>query len=470
MHGRRILAAGVNRLWRGVPARTRGIAVGVAVLAAVAAVATATLASGGGSEPRPNILVILTDDQRADGTLDVMPVTRQWFQEGGTEFTRAFVTTPECCPSRSSIFSGRYAHNHGVLNNQFSQSLDQRYTLQRYLRQSGYLTGIYGKYLNAWNPLHNPPDFDKWSIWEAGYTPIRVNEQGIVKTVTQYATSYISSNASQFLQNAESNDSQPWFLYLSTTAPHSPFTPEAQYANASVSPFQPNPAQSEADRSDKPPLVQSNNTDQATVESTRTAQLRTLMSVDDLVSNVFQTLEATGEASNTLAIFLSDNGYNWGDHGLIEKGWPYEEDLRVPWFIRWPGHVTAGATDSRLVTNVDLAPTLLDAAGGVSPTVPMDGRSIFGGSPDRTRILTEINTSNDTPFWASLRTPTYKYIERYGATPPRKILFREYYDLSADPYELDNLLADGNSANDPPTAQLSAQLAADLHCAASSCP
>jgi arylsulfatase A-like enzyme len=443
--------------------------VGAAVLVAVAA-ATVTLASGEGSEPPPNILVILTDDQRADGTLDVMPVTRQWFQDGGTEFTRAYATTPECCPSRSTIFSGRYVHNHGVFTNAASQNLDQRYTMQRYLHQAGYLTGIYGKYLNAWNLLHNPPDFDKWSIWEAGYTPIRVNEQGVVKGVTQYATSYISSNALQFLQDAESNDSQPWFLYLSTTAPHSPFTPDAQYANASVPPFQPNPAQSETDRSDKPPIVQSNNTDQATVQTTRTAQLRTLMSVDDLVSNVFQTLEATGEASNTLAVFVSDNGYEWGDHGLIEKGWPYEEDVRVPMFVRWPGHVNAGATDSRLVTNADLAPTFLDVAGGLSPTVPMDGRSIFGNGPNRTRVLTEINTISNTPFWASLRSPTYNYVERYSATQPRKILFREYYNLSADPFELDNLLADGNSANDPATAQLSAQLAADLHCAASSCP
>jgi arylsulfatase A-like enzyme len=469
MHGRRILAAGVNRLWTGVPARTRGIVIAVTVLVSLATVATVTLATGGGTAPRPNILVILTDDQRADGTLDVMPVTRQWFKAGGTEFTKAFVTTPECCPSRSTIFTGRYVHNHGVLTNNSSQSLDQRYTLQRYLHQAGYLTGIYGKYLNAWNNLHNPSDFDKWSVWEAGYSPIRVNEQGVVKTITQYATSYISDNAVQFIQSAESNDSQPWFLYLSTTAPHSPFTPETKYANATVPPFVPNPAQSETDRSDKPPIVQSKSVDQATVESTRTAQLRTLMSVDDLVNNVFQTLEATGENSDTLAIFLSDNGYNWGDHGLIEKGWPYDEDVRVPWFMRWPGHLDPGTTDSRLVANVDLAPTILDAAGGITPALPMDGRSLFGAGPSRTRVLTEIHT-NETPFWASLRTATYAYIERYSATPPRRINFREYYDLTADPFELDNLLADGNAANDPPTAQLSAQLAADIHCASSSCP
>jgi arylsulfatase A-like enzyme len=440
----------------------------VAVIATIAAV---TLATGAGGTPPPNILVIVTDDQRADGTMDVMPQTRQWFETGGTKFTNAFVADPQCCPSRSAIFSGRYVHNHGVRTNDLSPNLDQRYTLQKYLHDAGYLTGAYGKYLNAWNLLHNPPNFDKWSIFTAGYTPLRVNEQGVVKGVTQYATSYISDKAVQFLQDAEANDSKPWFLYLATTAPHSPFTPETKYANASVPAFQPNPAQSESDRSDKPPWVQNQQIDSATNISRHDNQLRTLLSVDDLVNTVFQTLEATGESSDTLAIFISDNGYEWGDHGLTEKGFPYLESTRVPMYMRWPSHVAAGATDSSLVNSVDLAPTLLDAAGGITPTLPMDGKSMLG-SPSRGRLLTEFykDDEGNTPSWASLVSPTYQYNEYYNQNDPRKILYREYYDLTNDPYQLTNLLDDGNSANDPPTASLSAQLAADVHCSGSACP
>jgi arylsulfatase A-like enzyme len=403
--------------------------------------------------------------------MDVMTQTRQWFQTGGTQYPNTFVTTPECCPSRSTIFSGRYVHNHGVRGNDASPNLDQRYTFQRYLHDAGYKTGIYGKYLNAWNLLHNPPNFDNWSIWTAGYSPIRVNEQGVVKGVTQYATSYISDKAVQFIQDAETNDSQPWFLELSTTAPHSPFTPETKYANAPVPDFQPNPSESESDRSDKPPFIQSQNVDQTTVTNTRANQLRTLMSVDDMVNTVFQTLEATGEASDTLAIFTSDNGYEWGDHGLIEKGVPYDEDIRVPMFVRWPSHVAAGNTDNRMVEAVDLAPTFLDAA-GVAASQPMDGRSIFGPA-NRSRVFTEFYAADKDsyPSWASLFTPGgYQYTEYYSSTEPRKILFREYYDLSSDPYQLTNLLDDGNSANDPPTASLSAQVAADSRCSSSGCP
>jgi arylsulfatase A-like enzyme len=471
MLGRRILGAGVNRLWTGASAGTRRIVIGAALLAALGAVAMVSLATGAGGTPPPNILVIVTDDQRADGTMDVMPQTRQWFETGGTTFSHAYVADPQCCPSRSAIFSGRYVHNHGVRTNDLSPNLDQRYTLQRYLHDAGYTTGAYGKYLNAWNLLHNPPSFDKWSIFTAGYSPLRVNEQGVVKGVSQYATSYISDKAVQFLQDAETNDSKPWFLYLATTAPHSPFTPETKYANASVPAFQPNPAESESDRSDKPAWVQNQQIDSATNISRHDGQLRTLLSVDDLVNTVFQTLEATGEASDTLAIFISDNGYEWGDHGLTEKGYPYDESVRVPMYMRWPSHVATGATDSRLVNSIDLTPTILDAVGGITPGRPLDGKSLFD-APSRTRLLTEFfqDDEGNTPTWASLVSPTYQYNEYYSKDNPRKILYREYYGMTSDPYQLNNLLADGNSANDPPTASLSAQLAADVHCSGSACP
>jgi arylsulfatase A-like enzyme len=419
---------------------------------------------------RPNILLIVTDDQRADGTMDVMPQTRQWFETGGTRFSQAFATTPLCCPSRASIFSGRYTHNHGVRSSDLANVLDQRFTIQAYLKAAGYKTGLFGKYFNAWNLFQNPQNFDDFAITTAGYTPIRVNEQGTVKTVSEYATSYIRDNAVRFLDEAENQDATPWFLDLSTTAPHSPFTPDTPYQSAGVPPFTPAPV--ETDKRDKPPHVQASTIDMATVESQRADQLRTLMSVDDMVQTVFQTLEATGETSNTLAVFMSDNGFIWGEHGMRAKGVAYDPSVRVPLYMRWPGHVVPDATDSRLVANIDVAPTIVQAVGGIAPLVPMDGRSLLDPLQNRSRLLVEhdgVFTDYD-PGWAALRTTTSHYVEHYDAVDHERIVHREYYDLVADPFELENLLADGNPANDPPTAALSAQLAADRDCTGSGCP
>jgi arylsulfatase A-like enzyme len=474
MVGRHIRGAGEGHAQKESARRPRMLLIAGLAALLLAGVGTAALAIGdGGSPTPPNILFIVTDDQRADGTMDVMPTTLQWFQNGGTQFSRAFATTTSCCPSRASIFSGRFVHNHGVRSNDSATYLDQRYTLQHYLKQNGYATALYGKYFNAWNLLHNPTDFDNWSIFSAGYTPLRVNEQGIVKTVTQYATSYISDNAVNFIQQQESNDSQPWFLELATTAPHAPFTPDTQYANASTPPLNPPPSYYEADRSDKPPKVQARDDSQSTLLNDRIQQLRTLMSVDDMVNRVFQTLEATGEASDTLAVFVSDNGYLWGEHGLEGKGPPYDESVRIPMFMRWPNHVASGATDSRLVANIDLAPTALDAA-GITPAQPMDGRSLLNQSYSRSQLLLDFYA--DGPGgrkrdWASIRTPNSQYVEYYSRNPGETdVNFREYYNLNSDPYELTNLLNDGNPGNDPPTGTLSSEIRQDLSCAGSNCP
>ena len=445
--------------------------------AALTALVVAVLMGALGPAPaaangRPNVLVVLTDDQRLDGTMAVMPKTLQWFEDGGTRFNNAFATTPTCCPSRASIFSGRYTHNHGVTTNDSSGVLDQRFTIQAYLKAVGYRTGIFGKYFNAWNVFRSPPSFDDWAIFSAGYSPFRVNERGTIKTITQYATSYIRDNAVNFIEASENQDATPWFLEVATTAPHAPFTPDAQYQNASVSPYVPSPAVSETDKRDKPPHIQLRTVPLATVEETRAAQLRTLMSVDDTVQTLFETMEATGETSNTLAFFLSDNGFMWGEHGIQGKGTAYEGSVRVPMYARWPGHFTAGATDNRMVANLDLAPTIADAVGGIAPGVPMDGRSLLDPLQNRTRMLTEYEgvPADFEPAWAALRTLTSHYIEHYDSADRQKIVHREYYDLFADPLELDNLLGDTSAANDPNTAALSAQLTADRECVGADCP
>jgi arylsulfatase A-like enzyme len=446
----------------------------LAVLALASAGVVALAVGGGHAAQPPNILFIVTDDQRAgDDTMQVMPKTLQWFRTGGKEFTSAYATTTACCPSRASIFSGRYTHNHGVRQNDLSENLDQRHTLQAYLKANGYLTGIYGKYFNAWNLNHNPPEFDRWSITTQGYgPPIGMNEQGVTKAVNQYLTDYIRDQAVSFIQNAEANDSQPWFLDLSTTAPHAPFAADTQYANAPTPPYNTRPSYYEADRSDKSPYIQMRTDDEATVLDHRIKQLRTLMSVDDMVEAVFQALQAAGEDSNTIAVFMSDNGYSWGEHGLEAKGEPYLESVQIPLFVRWPGHVTAGTTDSRLVTNLDVPMTAMDAA-GLTPAVPMDGRSLLGGFT-RDRLLLDFYGFNGHRFlrdWAVILTQDYAYIEWFDATPSETaVRFREYYDLNSDPYQLTNVLGDGNAANDPDTSALSGRLLQDLSCSGSSCP
>jgi arylsulfatase A-like enzyme len=117
-----------------------------------------------------------------------------------------------------------------------------------------------------------------------------------------------------------------------------------------------------------------------------------------------------------------------------------------------------------MAANIDIAPTIAAAVGGIAPPLPMDGRSLLDPMQSRTRLLTEFED------WAALRTPFSHYIEHYSSNEPRRIVHREYYDLIADPFELENLLADGSAANDPPTAVLSAQLAADRDCSGSACP
>jgi arylsulfatase A-like enzyme len=436
---------------------------------------------------RPNILLIVTDDQRLQGTMAVMPKTMRWFREGGTEFPHAFATTPVCCPSRASIFSGRYVHNHGVVTNE-GPPLDLRYTIQRYLKAAGYRTGLVGKFLNYWGN-GNPPDFDRWSMVGGLYYYFSVNEQGTLRWPPglngQYQTEYLADEALEFLDEAAAMGS-PWFLYLAPTAPHPDAVPARQYENAPVPVFTAPPSYFEADRSDKPPPIQrvdaSRDWPRERVETERGAQLRTLMSVDDMVDSVFRRLRELGEDRTTLAFFTSDNGFMWGEHGKTGKNLPYQESTRVPLFIRWPGRVPADAVDDRLAANIDLAPTVLDASRTApDPAVAMDGRSLLDTGWTRDRILLEFLTG---PHWASTQTRTAQYTEWYdNANPSRPMVWsgpdpfgqagtpvRELYRLDSDPWQLTNLLHDGNAANDPDAGSLSAQLARDRRCVGHGAP
>ena len=423
----------------------------------------------------PNVLVIVTDDQRAGDTMFAMPKTRHYFQREGVKYTNGFSVTPLCCPSRSTILTGRYAHNTGVHRNVLPDDLDVTTFFARLLRRAGYQTGLVGKLLNSWPVTKTPPYFDRWALGGTPYFDPRFNVNGSLESVRGYATRVMARFSLRFLRRfEEKDDSAPWLLYVAPHAPHQPWIAEKRYANAPVPRWAGNPAVFERDRSDKPPSFSNIHFSLSQGRRVRRNQLRTLMSVDDMVGRIFKTLHRLGERRNTLAFYLSDNGYLWADHHLGgdrntagQKRLPYTPSVRVPFYARWPGHFPKGARDPRLTGTVDIAPTVLDAA-AISPDPtkpPLDGRSLL--EPDtRDRILLEYWQGHASPWiqtWASIRTPQYQYVEYYGDDEATKI-FREYYDLVEDPWQLENLLADGDPTNNPDVPDLSAQLAADRAC------
>jgi arylsulfatase A-like enzyme len=418
----------------------------------------------------PNVLLILTDDQR--GGLEVMPAVRRMFVREGRSYPNALTNIPVCCPSRASIFTGQYTHNHEVKTNYDVEQLDTDNTIQHYLQEAGYRTGIFGKYMNGWND--NPPGFDEWAIRIIGnrYVGGTWNVGGERQKVEQYSTDYISDKAVEFIESGEADDQRPWFLYIPTDAPHSPSVPDPQYQDAEVPQWDGNPAVFESDLSDNPPYTLERATTFEQGAAARDKQYRTLMSVDDLVADVLAAVKASGEERDTLVFFMSDNGYLWGEHGQTAKTHAYTESIAIPMFIRWPGRIEPGSSDDRLVGNMDVAPTIMAAAGLDERLGEMDARSLLDDSWKRDRFLSEYEIdprSEKTPTWATLRTLDYQYVEYY-AEDGETVEYREYYDLRDDPWELHNLLDDDTESNDPDVDALSRQLAADRACAGADCP
>ena len=446
-----------------------GLALGVVAVAA--ARGTGRAGDRAAQRPRPNVLVIVTDDARAE-TLAAMPKTRRWIGDAGVTFTNGFAPTPSCCPSRASIFSGRYVHNHGVLRQQLAGHLDQTTTLASYLEDAGYHTAMAGKFLNRWPLKTPPPGYDRYALANGGYYDQLWAVDGAVRRVPTYSTTFIGDQFLADLDSFERDDATPWFAYLATFAPHDPRVPEPKYAKATF------PELDKVGPSTVPPvagkpryLADRTSVSLAEAARVRTGQLRTLLSVDDLVDRVMRRLSDTGELDNTLVFFLSDNGYAWGEHRHVGKFVPYTESIKVPFVVSWPGHLAAGAVDDRMVATIDIKPTVLAAAG-----IPLrdgdvvDGRSLLDGGR-RERLLAEywLDQANAPGIrdWAALRTPAWQYIEDYDQ--PGGATFREFYDLTRDPGMDRNLLADHDPANDPPAA-IQAELAAARTCKGADCP
>jgi arylsulfatase A-like enzyme len=416
------------------------------------------------------VLVIVTDDQRARGTLSTMPTVKRLFQKGGTRFDRAVATTPLCCPSRAGILTGRYSHNHGVTRNSKGGELDEASTLPRYLQAAGYRTAAVGKYLQGVPVESSPPYFDDFAISVGtDYFRRRTNINGSVQRIARYATGFMGAFTSRLIERYDRDDDQPWFIYVAPNAPHGPFQPEKKYAHSPVPNLSLNEAIREKDLSDKPPYVRNDDREARNFGFVWRRQLRALMSVDDMVERIFDEIEAR-EEDNTIAIFMSDNGFMLGEHGLWGKRDPYRHSIGIPMLMRWPGHVERGRRDDRLVGNIDVAPTILDAT-GIRPAdeFPIDGRSLLSKTQRKMILLEEYENGASHADWASILTESYQFTEYYELGG-EDLTFREYYDLKTDPHQLENLLESGTPPANLGVESLASALSKIRSCIGQQCP
>jgi N-acetylglucosamine-6-sulfatase len=392
----------------------------------------------------PNLVFILTDDQRLE-TVEVMPRTLEAF---GVEFTEFVVTTPTCCPSRSSFLTGKWAHSTGVWTTsrrgyeRFTQL--EPHSLGPWLQAAGYYTGFVGKYFNGFartDPV--PPGWNEFygRLYGAdrgnGQTEFTLREwrAGVQNEVVSYpnpgypepfSTRVFGEHAAGLLERASASG-QPFAVFLWTTGVNSQIV-EPIYEAAPLPPWDRPPSFMESDVSDKPVRIRRNaNATAAEATATRATQLRQSFTIDDVVGNVLDQLNALGERANTVGIFASDNGRFWGEHRLRGKWLPYEESVRVPFRMMLPSgqRFTIGSPTA----NVDVAPTIMALAGDTA-NHGYQGRSLLPLLSDpaaqwRRNILLEQQT------WCGYRSDRWKYAQYLDGA-------EELYDLNRDPFELEN--------------------------------
>jgi len=409
-----------------------GVILAILAIALISPVSSAF--PGGTSAPvTKNVVIIMTDDQNVDS----LPVMRKLmsFPEGSwVNFTNAIVNDSVCCPARASVLTGQYAFITGVINNSSGDQLNDANTLPVWLDSAGYRTGIIGKYLNGfpWDKGTNyvPPGWDHFNAPAFG----NANQ------LTNLAVDFINSSNGSF------------FLYLAFWDPHWPATPLSQYANADVY-IPPDPPNfNETDVSDKPTWVRNlSPLSQATIDewrNERIASQRSLLGVDDGIQRIVDALKAKGELDNTMIIFMGDHGFSWGSHRYIKKECVYEECIRFPLFIRYPG-LAGNREETRIVSNVDLASTIAEYV-GINPDLPQNGKSlipvIMNTAASWTgEVFIEVHTNPGRTF-DGIRVPGWTYAEYVNGD-------KELYDLNTDPYQLQN------KANHPAYQAIQSELA-----------
>ncbi|MBI1732320.1 MAG: sulfatase-like hydrolase/transferase [Gammaproteobacteria bacterium] len=406
-----------------------------------------------------NIIVVLTDDQRWD-TLWAMPAVERELAQKGVEFKNAYVSDPQCCPFRASFLGGGYyAHRTHVLTNSWpnggSRRFADRNSLAQKLQTRGFRTAIIGKYLNDYERIapHVPPgwtlfhaitsqgNFKKFGVVTGSSSPNQAT-RGRELQVNKYITDYIRDRALEFI---DENRDKPFFLLVSTTAPHGPAT-AADGDESLFSDFRFKRSNlGESNLTDKPTWVQSAAREKDFANFSRN-QLRSLQSVDRMVHALINRLTQYGLLTRTRIIFTSDNGLMWGEHGLYHKSKPYQESLRVPLIIRadgLTGPISARIEENLVVVNLDIAQTILNW-GRVN--IDSDGEDLTPLVRGRPKpdwrwqndgfLIQYFEAANlkrfKPPLWAGWVTPKYKYVF-YPQTGEE-----ELYDLMEDNFELES--------------------------------
>jgi N-acetylglucosamine-6-sulfatase len=427
--------------------------------ALTAATSFAARSQSGGGRKR-NVVFILSDDHRYDALGFMHPQT--WLRtpqldtlaRDGAHLKNAFVTTALCSPSRASILTGVYAHRHGIVDNNTAIPPGTRFFPQL-MQPAGYKTAFFGKWHMGNGGDEPQPGFDKWISFrgQGTYLPSKdgLNVDGKHLPQKGYITDELTDYALDWLGTIPHD--QPYFLYLSHKAVHADFVPAARhqgvYANEK---FQP-PRTMAADTQHRPMWVQNQRNSWHGVDFPYHSDLdiagyyeryaETLLGVDDSVGRVLDALKKRGQLDSTLVIYMGDNGFAFGEHGLIDKRTAYEESMRVPMLARCPEMFSGGRVIADMVAGLDIMPTVLDATGIRIPQ-GLDGRSMLPllagrGDPQwRKQLLYEYYWERNfpqTPTMHALRTDRYKYIHYYGIWDTD-----ELYDLQEDPLESNNLI------------------------------
>ena len=424
---------------------------------AAATVAAPALRAAPKEPSRLNIVVIMSDDERLDGTT-VMKNVQRLLVDRGVTFTDYHVTTSSCGPSRASILTGDYSHRTGVVDNYGPQgppAFNPTSTLATWLHDAGYETGLVGKYLNgyaSWGHEVTPPGWDDWVAMDSQpvekYYNYALDDNGTVVQYgyapTDYSTRVLTDKAVDFINGARS----PFFLYFAPVAPHLPAIPAKRDRSKlqNLAPLN-SPAYNQRNVGKEPWAFWHKNLMSAAaqlyVKHVRRRQEQSLLSLDRGVKRIVDALAERHELRNTVILYTSDNGFLWGEHRLGGKLWPYEESTHVPLIVRTPW-TTQATKSSKPVLNVDLAPTIA-ALTGVTPPVAEDGRSflpLLQGEkiPWRGSFLVEYLgpdklASGGPPPYIAVQSKKFLYVEYLNG-------WRELYDLRRDPWELDNVAED----------------------------
>ena len=417
------------------------------------ALAVVGATSAAGATPGPNIILVMTDDMRADD-LQHMPLTRELLADRGMEFVDAISPHPLCCPARASLATGQYAQNNGVRHNKGPfggfEALDPDREATEWFRDAGYQTAFVGKFLNGYGPEDGRPA--GWTHWDAlqtgtyDYRDFSLAGDGTVREYTDsYVTDVISEHTNQAIRDLARAD-RPFVVYSWHLAPHYRITggeralpPAAPQDRGLFQDARPpsldDAAWNEDDVSDQPRYLRHlPRVDREAVVEEHQARLRSLQAVDRAVASLVDTLAAEGVLEETYVVFTSDNGYSLGEHRYVGKDVLTDEALRVPLLVRGPGIVPASTSDLP-VTLVDL-PTTLAALAGVSPGWLVDGTSLaptLRGGPQPFRDTTLVQTgSSAEDGWSHRGVRTQRYL--YGVDGPDGFL----YDAETDPDQLVN--------------------------------